>query len=76
MKTTMTKLQKTIWDKALEGSLAHEFDFVFFLDDLDTWCGTVEGEPYFIDEVFPEFRNDSRRLMMAWLYPETIEVAE
>ncbi len=70
----MTKENKKIWDKALEESQGRPTDFIYFVDILD--CQTRYGSTSVVLKIFPEYIEDSRQLIMAWLYPSLIEVEE
>ena len=69
----MTKKQYEVWNVSLERSKKHKEDFIYFIDVLD-------DESSFQDNVFREkleyFINDSKPLMQAWLYPETIKIVD
>jgi len=69
----MTKRQYEVWNVSLERSKKHKGDFIYFIDVLD-------DESLSQDNVFRKkleyFINDSKPLMYAWLYPETIKIVD
>lgn len=69
----MTKEQYEIFKNALQYTSEHSGDFIYFIDIL-------EGESSFSNDEFKEelvfFINDSKKLMQAWIHPETIKVVD
>lgn len=70
----MTEKNKKIWDKALEESKDDPNDFTYFLDILD--CQTHIGDTSVVLDMFPEFIQSSKRLMLAWLFTDLIDEVE
>lgn len=70
----MSSKNYELWQEALEMTKPAPNDFIYFIDCLSEF--DWESGEYNLDKIFPEFRRDSRRVMMAWLFPELIIVEE
>ena len=76
----MTKAQYEVWEELVKEAGEHYNDLVYFLDCIDH----VNGHAYYygqhgvqwLDDTFPEFRNDTRRFVRVWLGDEEIEVED
>lgn len=76
----MTTEQYNIWQNLVEQSKPYYNDLIYVLDGIDHVEGHWEyhrkhGVPW-LDDTFPEFRNDTRRFVRVWLGDEPIEVED
>lgn len=76
----MTKAQYEVWQGAVEGVGEHYNDLPYFINYLDSFDGQAyyygqQGIQWF-DDVFPEFKDDTRRFVRVWLGDEPIEVED
>lgn len=77
----MTKEQFEVWEQAVREAGEHYNDLIYFIDLIDNVGSHFNQDYYtqpllFIDTVFPEFREDTRRFVRVWLGDEEIEVDE
>ncbi len=76
----MTTEQHTLWQNLVKRSQPFYNDIIYVLDCIEL----VEGywEYYFkhgvlwLDDTFPEFKDDTRRFVRVWLGDEPIEVED
>lgn len=69
----MTQEQYGVWNVSLERSKKHKGDFIYFIDVLDDESSLQDN---ILREKLEYFINDSKPLMYAWLYPETIKIVD
>ena len=76
----MTKAQYEVWQGAVEEVGDGYTDLMYFINYLDNFDGQAyyygqQGTQWF-DDVFPEFKDDTRRFVKVWLGDEPIEVED
>ena len=74
----MTKAQYEVWEGAVEEVGDSYNDLMYFINYLDSFDGQAyyygqQGTQWF-DDVFPEFKDDTRLFVKVWLGYEPIEV--
>lgn len=76
----MTTAQYEVWENLVREAGKCYNDLVYFLDGIDHVEGHREyyqqHDVQWLDDTFPEFRNDTRRFVRVWLGDEPIEVEE
>lgn len=76
----MTKAQYEVWEGAVQ-ELGDDYNdlmgFLYYLDSFDGQAYYYEQQgAHWLDDVFPEFQEDSRRFVRVWLGDEPIELEE
>lgn len=76
----MTKAQYEVWEGAVQGVGESYTDLMYFLYYLEGFDGQTyyyeQQGTQWLDDVFPEFKEDSRRFIRVWLGDEPIEVED
>lgn len=76
----MTKAQYEVWQGAVEEAGDNYNDLMYFIDYLDSFDGQAhyyaQQGTQWSDDLFPEFRHDTRRFVRVWLGDEPIEVED
>lgn len=74
----MTTEQFAVWTNAVHDVGEYYNDLIYFLDCIDSadinLHYRLQYGKQWIDDTFPEFRQDKRRFVRVWLGDEPIEV--